>query len=87
MDKKTKVLVAVIQVALVVTFIGYYFALYNGNENNVSFYTNSILIYTCFSCGFLYKKKVENKFLDTLFKVNSVLFVIWVIIVIVQLFM
>ena len=85
-DTKTKIITAITQAAFTLAFVGYCFALYKRNDNNISFYSNFILILGCFSNIFYGRKKVENKFLDTLVKVNGVLLVIWFISVIVRLF-
>lgn len=86
MDTKTKVFTAVIQAVLDIVLIGYFFSLYNGNENNVSFYRTFITILACFTSAYWGKQKLENKFLNTWVNLNGILFVIWTIILIVQLF-
>lgn len=87
MDTKTKVFTVLTIIALDIAFIGYYFALYNGNKNNVLTYTTLIIIVACGNGVLFGKQKSENKVLNTLAKLNVALFVIWVITVIIQLFM
>ena len=48
MEKKTKILSIVIQIALFLAFIGFFFSLFIGNEKNISTYTN-LLVLTIFS--------------------------------------
>lgn len=87
MERKTKTLTGVVSVALFLALIGYYFSLLKGNANNLSYYTNLILICT-FCTGILFRKeKSGNKFFDALVKIDCVLFVIWVITNVVELFL
>lgn len=86
MDIKSKVFTAVIQVALFIGFVGYYFSLYNNNKSNISAYTTFILIFACLNGAFFTKKKLDKEISNALIALNGILFVIWVIVVVVQLF-
>lgn len=86
METKTKIFTGVASVTLFLVFIGYYFALFNGNQNNTSTYTNLILVCSCLTGVFWAKEKTKNKFGDILLKVDMVLFAIWAITIAAQLF-
>ena len=60
MEKKTKILSIVIQIALFLAFIGFFFSLFIGNEKNISTYTNLILIFACSNYFFLARQKLED---------------------------
>lgn len=85
METKKKVFRAILQVALIIAFVGYYFSLYKGNENNISTYTNLILIFACSGSALFVRQKLESRILDILTRLNGVLLVIWIVTAVAQL--
>lgn len=86
MEKKTKILSIVIQIALFLAFIGFFFSLFIGNEKNISTYTNLILIFACSNYFFLARQKLEDVYLNIFVRINGVLLVLWIIIAVIHLF-
>lgn len=86
MEKKTKILSIVIQIALLLAFIGFFFSLFIGNEKNLSTYTNLILIFACSNYFFLARQKLEDVYLNIFVRINGVLLVLWIIIAVIHLF-
>lgn len=67
-------------------WVGYFYALYSGNENNMNSYTISILIFSLFNADVLMTRaKMENKVLNAMAKVEGILLVVVAIITIVLL--
>ena len=73
-------------VALLPIWVGYAFALFNGDSNNFSNYSLLILAFSAMNfnaiCGV---EKIENKVLNLIAKLDGVLFFIWVSVTIIQL--
>ncbi|MFQ9601917.1 MAG: hypothetical protein ACLR0O_00140 [Staphylococcus aureus] len=86
MEKKTKILSMVIQTALLLAFIGFFFSLFIGNEKNISTYTNLILIFACSNYFFLARQKLEDACLNIFVRINGVLLVLWIVIAVIHLF-
>lgn len=86
MEKKTKILSIVIQIALLLAFIGFFFSLFIGNEKNISTYTNLILIFACSNYFFLARQKLEDAYLKIFVRINGVLLVLWIVIAVIHLF-
>jgi hypothetical protein len=86
MEKKTKILSIVIQIALLLAFIGFFFSLFIGNEKNISTYTNLILIFACSNYFFLARQKLEDAYLNIFVRINGVLLVLWIVIAVIHLF-
>ena len=86
MEKKTKILSIVIQIALLLAFIGFFFSLFIGNEKNISTYTNLILIFACSNYFFLARQKLEDAYLNIFVRINRVLLVLWIVIAVIHLF-
>ena len=86
MEKKTKILSIVIQIALFLAFIGFFFSLFIGNEKNISTYTNLILIFACSNYFFLARQKLEDTYLNIFVRINGVLLVLWIVIAVIHLF-
>lgn len=73
-------------VALSIFWIGYSYALYSGNDQNISSYSNLILMFSLFNADVLFtKEKAQIKILNILAKLNGVLVFIWAIITIISL--
>lgn len=72
-------------IALLPLWAGYAFALYNGDNNNLSNYS-LILAFSLMNidalCGV---EKMKNKALNVIAKMDGVLFFVWVLVTIVQL--
>ena len=86
MEKKAKILSIVIQIALLLAFIGFFFSLFIGNEKNISTYTNLILIFACSNYFFLARQKLEDAYLNIFVRINGVLLVLWIVIAVIHLF-
>ena len=86
MEKKTKILSIVIQIALFLAFIGFFFSLFIGNEKNISTYTNLILIFACSNYFFLARQKLEDAYLNIFVRINGVLLVLLIVIAVIHLF-
>lgn len=68
MENKMVLFRVVIHLALFAAFIAYYISLYCGNDNNISTYTNLILIFTCSGFALDSKKIYRISVLITLQK-------------------
>lgn len=77
MDTKKNWIGIILQIALIAAFVGYYFSLYRGNQNNLSTYTNLILVYTCGISVFFNKQLKEDKVFHILAKLNGAFLIIW----------
>lgn len=76
----------IILVCLPLFFAGYFYALYRGNNSNVSSYSLLILAFIAAGSNVLFTgKKMEQKALNLLVKLDAVLFLVWTAIVIIQL--
>lgn len=73
-------------IALLPLWAGYAFALYNGDNNNLSNYSLLILVFSLMNfnalCGV---EKIENKALNLIAKMDGVLFFVWALVTVVQL--
>ena len=73
-------------IALLPFWAGYAFALYNGDNNNLSNYSLLILAFSLMNfnalCGV---EKIENKALNLIAKMDGVLFFVWALVTVVQL--
>lgn len=73
-------------IALLPLWLGYAFALYHGDSNNLSNYSLLILAFSLMNfnaiCG---KEKIENRALNLLAKLDGVLFFFWAFGTIIQL--
>lgn len=80
-----KFLKGVTLIALLLFWVGYAFALYNGDNNNLSNYSLLILIFSLMNlnaiCG---AEKIENKALNLVAKLDGILFFIRALIIIIQ---
>lgn len=82
----TKIIQTVSILALPFVWIGYVLSLYHGNSSNISSYSFLILILSVLNQDVFFKgERVSNKALDLMAKAESVLFCIWVFVMIVQL--
>lgn len=86
MENKMVLFRVVIHLALFAAFIAYYISLYCGNDNNISTYTNLILIFTCSGFALDSKKNIQNKCINYLTKINGILLLIWIIVTVIRLF-
>lgn len=75
-------------IALPLVWVGYAFAIYNGNESNISTYSLLIVAFSLINfnilCG---TEKIENKMLSLLARLDSILFFAWSAITIISLFL
>ncbi len=75
-------------IALPLLWIGFFYALYAGNEGTMSSYSLLILMFSLLNADVLVKgEKLPNKALNVLAKVNAVLLCTWAVVVIVRLLM
>jgi len=72
----------IIQIGLTIAFLFYFYSVYRQNTNNAS--NLSLLILFLF-CGFA-QPEYKNKIVAFLPKINSICFMIWMIIIVIQLF-
>lgn len=85
-QKDMKILQTITLIALSLFWIGYGYALYNGNQGNISSYSLLIVTFSMFNFNVLFAgEKVENKVLNILAKLHGILFCVWVLITIVSL--
>lgn len=86
--KDKKFLQVFILIALPLVWAGYAFAIYNGNESNISTYSLLIVAFSLINfnvlCG---TEKIENKILSLLARLDSVLFFTWTVITIISIFL
>lgn len=72
--------------ALLLFWIGYGYAFYNGNTTNISSYSLLILAFSLMNSEVLFtREKAENKVLNILAKLHGVLFFVWAIMTIASL--
>lgn len=76
MDIKSTKLKIAFQVILILAFIGYFVALFKGNERNISTYSYTITIFAICNSSLFVKKKIDNKLLSIGVKTNGVLLII-----------
>ena len=65
-------------IMLPLTWIGFFYSLFTGNEGNTNSYSLMILVFSLLNADVLVKgEKLSNKVLNVLAKANCVLFFIW----------
>lgn len=85
-QQDTKIFRAITLIALPLLWIGYFYSLYIGNDNNISGYGLPILILSFLNADVLIKgEKLENRALDILAKINCLLIFAWAVITVVLL--
>lgn len=83
--KDLKFLQALTLVALPLLWIGCLYSIYRGNNQNVSSYSCVIIAFSLMNFNALVgTKKLENKVLNILAKVDGILFFAWAVILIVS---
>lgn len=87
MDTKTKIFKIAVQIFLLLSYIGYFVSLYRGIDNNISTYTNYIIVIVCLSESLFKKPGKENKILYALTILNGIIFTVWVVAMILTLFL
>lgn len=85
MNTKTRLFKIGIQVLLTFAYIGYFFSLYRGIPRNILTYINYIIIIVCLSGCLFVKPEKESKILYVLTRVNCIVFIIWAIVMAMQL--
>lgn len=82
----TMVFQAISLIAMLLLWIGYYYALFSGNDNNMSGYWLPILALALLNADVMLKgEKMPNRVLNVLAKLNGLLFVVSALIAIVLL--
>lgn len=67
-------------------WVGFFYSLYRGDENNMSSYTNIIFIFSLINSDILFSNgKMQNKVLNALAKLEGVLLVVLAFITVVNL--
>lgn len=85
-QKDLKLFQAITLTALSLIWIGYGYALYEGNNTNISGYSLLILAFSLANSNVLFtREKAQKKALNILAKLHGVLFFVWAIITIVSL--
>lgn len=73
-------------IVLSLAWIGYGYALYQGNETNISNYHILILVFSLFNSKVIFtRKKAVNQFFNIMAKINGMIFFIGVVITIILL--
>lgn len=81
-----KILQMITLLFLPLFWVGYFYALYSGNDGNVSSYACLILAFSLVNSDVLFGgKKIQPKILTVLAKLNGVLFFVWAAITVIQL--
>lgn len=87
-ERGTRIFRIITMIALPLLWIGFFYALYAGNEGTMSSYSLLILMFSLLNADVLVKgEKLPNKALNVLAKVNAVLLCTWAVVVIVRLLM
>lgn len=82
----SKVFQGITLTCLPLLWMGYFYALYIGNQGNVSSYTLLILAFSLLNADALFGgKKIQPGLFRILAKINGVLFVVWAVLTVVQL--
>lgn len=85
-QRNTKIFQTITLVALPLFWVGYFYALYSGNDGNVSNYSLLILAFSLLNSDVLFAgKKTQQKALDILAELDAVLFLVWAAITIIRL--
>lgn len=73
-------------IVLSLAWIGYGYALYQGNKTNISNYHILILVFSLFNSKVIFtRKKAVNQFFNIIAKINGLIFFIGVVITIILL--
>lgn len=73
-------------IVLSLAWIGYGYALYQGNKTNISNYSILILVFSLFNGNVIFtRKKAVNQFFNIIAKINGLIFFIGVVITIILL--
>ena len=65
-------------IMLPLTWVGFFYSLFTGNEGNMNSYSLMILVFSLLNADVLIKgESLSNKVLDVLAKINCVLFFLW----------
>lgn len=84
-ERGTRIFRIITMIALPLLWIGFFYALYAGNEANMSSYSLLILMFSLLNADVLVKgEKLPNKVLNVLAKANAVLLCTWAAAVIVH---
>ena len=84
-ERGTMIFQVITMIALPLLWIGFFYALYVGNEGNMSSYSLLILMFSLLNADVLVKgEKLQSKALNVLAKVNAVLLCTWAAAVIVR---
>lgn len=87
-QKGEKVFQMITLIALPFFWVGYGWALYIGNQNNISSYSLLILTFSILNGKVLFMgEKMHNRVLDVLAKFDGFLFLAWAVMTIVSLIM
>lgn len=87
-QKGEKIFQMITLIALPFFWAGYGWALYIGNQNNISSYSLLILTFSILNCKVLFAgEKMYNRVLDVLAKFDGFLFLAWAVMTIVSLIM
>ena len=87
-ERGAKAFRIITMIALPLLWIGFFYALYAGNEGNMSSYSLLILMFSLLNADVLVKgEKLPNKALNVLAKANAVLLCIWALAVIARVLM
>lgn len=82
----TKFIQIISVIFLPVLWIGYFYSLYIGNQNNVNSYTSIIMIFSLINSDILFsKERMENSILNIMAKIEGLLLVVMAAITIVNL--
>lgn len=82
----TKFIQTISVIILPFFWIGYFYSLYRGNQNNTNSYTTIILIFSLINSDILFSKaRMENNILNIMAKMEGVLLVVLTVITIVNL--
>lgn len=78
-ERDSKIFHMIILACLPFFFVGYFYALYRGNNGNVSSYSLLILAFSAAGSDVLFTgKKTGQKALSLLIKIDAVLFFLWI---------
>ena len=84
-QKNTRIFQIITMTALALFWVGYYYALYRGNDRNMSNYSIMILALTLINSDILFVgRKTEHRILKILVELNAMLVFICAVITIIQ---